>query len=130
MIRCPIFGMAVPTGITTEMVILDTLDFPLTMQRGSTMAKRKKQSSKVQKRKGAQARAKAKKPSKAARGKAVTKPPVARAKPKRAPVKKAARKERMKQPVAPAVETLSVEHPAPEFEEVRQVSPGPDEPEE
>jgi hypothetical protein len=23
--------MAVPTGITTEMIILDTLDFPLTM---------------------------------------------------------------------------------------------------
>jgi len=34
----------------------------------------------------------------------------------------------MKQPVAPAVET--VEHPAPEFEEVGQASPGPDEPEE
>jgi hypothetical protein len=31
MIKCPIFGMAVPTGITTEMIILDTLDFPLTM---------------------------------------------------------------------------------------------------
>jgi hypothetical protein len=31
MIKCPIFGMAVPTGITTEMIILDTLEFPLTM---------------------------------------------------------------------------------------------------
>jgi hypothetical protein len=31
MIRCPIFGMAVPTGITTEMIILDTLNFPLSM---------------------------------------------------------------------------------------------------
>jgi hypothetical protein len=30
-IKCPIFGMAVPTGITTEMIILDTLYFPLTM---------------------------------------------------------------------------------------------------
>jgi hypothetical protein len=94
------------------------------------MAKRKKRSSKVQKRKGATARPEAKKLSKAARGKAVAKPAVARAKPKRAPVKKAARKERMKQPVAPAVETVTVEHPAPEFEEVSQVSPGPDEPEE
>ena len=32
MILCPIFGTAVPTGITTEMIMLDTLDFPLTMQ--------------------------------------------------------------------------------------------------
>ena len=31
MIRCPMFGMAVPTGITTKMIILDTLDFALTM---------------------------------------------------------------------------------------------------
>ena len=31
MITCPIFGKAVPTGITTEMIILDTLDFALTM---------------------------------------------------------------------------------------------------
>ena len=31
MIRCPTFGMAVPTGFTTEMIILDTLDFPLTV---------------------------------------------------------------------------------------------------
>jgi hypothetical protein len=43
-------------------------------------------------------------------------------------VKKAAR--RMKQPVAPPVEAVAVEHPAPEFEEVSKVSPGPDEPEE
>ena len=64
------------------------------------MAKRKKQSSKVLKRKGAKARPKAKKLPKATR----------RAKPKRAPVKKAAR------PVAPAVETVAVEmieQPAP-----------------
>jgi len=95
------------------------------------MAKRKKQS-KVQKKKGAKARPKAKKLSKAARGKAVAKPTVARAKPKRAKVKKPPRKaaRRMKQPVAPAVETVTVEHPAPEFEEVSQVSPGPDEPKE
>jgi len=63
------------------------------------MAERKKQSSKVQKKVGARARPKAKKPSKAARGKAATKRTVARAKPKRAPVKKAARL------VVPAVET-------------------------
>jgi hypothetical protein len=50
------------------------------------------------------------------------------AKPKRAPVKKAARKERIKPPVAPAIETAAAEHPAPEFEEVNKVSPGPDEP--
>ncbi len=31
-ISCPIFGKAVPTGITTEMSILNTLDFSLTMQ--------------------------------------------------------------------------------------------------
>jgi hypothetical protein len=43
-------------------------------------------------------------------------------------VKKAARKERIKQPVVAAVETGAVEHPAPEFEEVNKVSPGPDEP--
>ena len=53
------------------------------------MAKRKKQSSKVQKRKGTIARPKTRKLSKAARGK-VTKRTVARAKPKRAQVKKAA----------------------------------------
>ena len=87
------------------------------------MAKRKKQSSKVQKRKGAKARPKAKKLSKAARGKAATKRAVARAKPKRAPVKKAAR----------PVETVAVqviEQPAPgvitvtevEETEVRQAS--------
>jgi hypothetical protein len=91
------------------------------------MAKRKKQSSKVQKRKGAKARPKAKKLSKAARGKAAAKQAVARAKPKRAPVKKATR------PVASAVETVAVkviEQPAPgvitvteiEETEVRQAS--------
>jgi hypothetical protein len=91
------------------------------------MAKRKKQSSKVQKRKGAKARPKAKKLSKAARGKAAAKRAVARAKPKRAPLKKAAR------PVASVVETVAVEvieHPAPgvttvtevEETEVRQAS--------
>jgi hypothetical protein len=89
------------------------------------MAKRKKQSSKVQKKKGARARPKAKK----AAGKA-TKRVVAKAKIERAQAKKAARKEPIKQPVAPAVETVTVEHPAPEFEEVSQVSSGPDEPEE
>ena len=74
------------------------------------MAKRKKQSAKVPKRKGAKARPKAKKLSKAARGKAVAKRAVARAKPKRAPMKKATL------PVAPAVETVAVEvieQPAP-----------------
>jgi hypothetical protein len=91
------------------------------------MAKRKKQSSKVQKKKGAKARPKAKRLSKAARGKAATKRTVARAKPKRAPAKK-----RMKQPTAPAVETVAVEvveHPAPgvsvaevEETELRKVS--------
>ena len=91
------------------------------------MAKRKKQSAKVQKRKGARARPKAKKLSKATRGKAAAKRAVARAKPKRAPVKKAPR------PVAPAVETVAVEvieQPAPgvitvtevEETEVRQAS--------
>jgi hypothetical protein len=64
------------------------------------MAKRKKRS-KVQKRKGATARRKARKVSKAAQRTA------ARAKPKRAPVKKAAPK--VKQPVAPVVETVAVE---------------------
>jgi hypothetical protein len=75
------------------------------------MAKRKKQSSKVQKKKGAKARPKAKKLSKAARGKAVVKRTVARAKPKRAPTKK-----RMKQPTAPTLETVAIEvteQPAP-----------------
>jgi hypothetical protein len=75
------------------------------------MAKRKRQSSKVQKKKGAKARPKAKKLSKAVRGKAATKRTVAMAKPKRAPAKK-----RMKQPTAPALETVAVEvaeHPAP-----------------
>ena len=64
------------------------------------MAKRKKQSSKVQKRKGTAARPKTRKLSKAARGKKRT---VARAKPKRAQVKKAAG------PVTAAVETVAVE---------------------
>jgi len=68
---------------------------------GRIMAKRKKQS-KVQKRKGAPARAKARKPSKAAKA---TKRTVAKA--KRAPVKKVARK--VKQPVAPVVETVTAE---------------------
>jgi hypothetical protein len=79
------------------------------------MAKRKKQSSKVQKRKGAKARPKAKKLSKATRGKAVA---AGRTKPKRAPVKKAAL------PVAPAVETVAVEvieQPAPGVKTVTEV---------
>jgi hypothetical protein len=85
------------------------------------MAKRKK-GSKVQK------RAKLRGGNSARRGKArkVAKSAKATkrsAKPKRALVKKAARKD-----VTPAV--ANVEHPAPEFEEVSQVSPGPDEPEE
>jgi hypothetical protein len=66
------------------------------------MAKRKKQSSKVQKRKTATARPKAHKLTKVARGKA-TKRTVARAKPKRAQVKKATK------PVTAAVETVAVE---------------------
>jgi hypothetical protein len=73
-----------------------------TKREGSIMAKRKKQSSKVQKRKGTTARPKTRKLSKAARGK-VTKRTVARAKPKRAQVKKAAG------PVTAAVETVAVE---------------------
>ena len=77
---------------------------------GSTMPKRKKQSSKVQKRKGAKASPKAKKLSKVARGKAAAKRAIARAKPKRASMKKTTR------PVAPEVETVAVEvmeQPAP-----------------
>jgi hypothetical protein len=31
MISCPIFGKPVPTGVTTEIIVLDTLDFSLTM---------------------------------------------------------------------------------------------------
>ena len=73
-----------------------------TKREGLIMAKRKKQSSKVQRRKGTTARPKTRKLSKAARGK-VTKRTVARAKPKRAQVKKAAR------PVTAAVETVAVE---------------------
>jgi hypothetical protein len=74
------------------------------------MAKRKKQSSKAQKRKGTKARPKAKKLSKVARGKSAAMQAVAKAKPKRAPVKKAAR------PIPSAVETVAVEaieQPAP-----------------
>ena len=74
------------------------------------MAKRKKQSSKVQKTKRATGRPKARKQTKAARGKLAAKRTVARAKPKRASVKKAL------QPVTPAVETVAVEvieQPAP-----------------
>jgi len=72
------------------------------------MAKRKKQSSKVQKGKGATARSKARKVSKAA-GKAA-KRVVAKAKPKRAAAKKAA------PPITGVVETVAVEvieQPAP-----------------
>jgi hypothetical protein len=79
------------------------------------MAKRKKQSSKVQKRKGATARPKARKQSKA---KAAAKRTVAKAKPKRAHVKKAPR------PVASAVETVAVEvieQPAPGVITVNEV---------
>jgi hypothetical protein len=79
--------------------------FRTTNQNGAIMAKRKR-GSKVLKRKGATARPKARKVSKAARGK-TTKRTVASAKPKSAPVKKAAPK--VKQPVAPAVETVAVE---------------------
>ena len=74
------------------------------------MAKRKKQS-KVKKSKATIARAKARKPSKAAKA---TKRTVAKTKPKPAPVKKAAPK--VKQPVAPVVETVAaevIEQPAP-----------------
>jgi hypothetical protein len=83
------------------------------------MAKRKNKSSKVQKKKGAKPRPKAKKLSKAARGKAATKRTVARAKPKRAPAKK-----RVKQPTALAVETVAievVEQPAPSVITVTEV---------
>jgi len=90
--------------------------------RGTILAKRKKQSSKIQKRKGAKARPKAKKLSKATRGKVVAKGAAARTKPKRAPVKKDARK--VKQPVAPVVETVAVEvieQPAPDVIAVPEV---------
>ena len=118
------------------------------------MAKRKKQPSKVQKRKAAKARPKSKKLSKAARGKAAAKRAVAKAKPKRAPVKKAAPPvaatvetiakvkpkrapvKKAARPVGPVVETTVfdvIEKPGPgviavtEFEEtvVREESPGP-----
>ena len=86
------------------------------------MAKRKKQS-KVQKRKAATARGKARKPSKAAKATKRT----AKAKP--APAKKTARK--VKQPIAPVVEGVTaeaIEQSAPdvvtvtEVEAARQVS--------
>lgn len=32
MISCPIYGKAIPTGLTTHEIILDTLDFALTVQ--------------------------------------------------------------------------------------------------
>jgi hypothetical protein len=67
------------------------------------MAKRKKKSSKVQKRKGPTTRPKAKKLSKAAQGKAVAKGAVAKAKPRRPAAKKAA------PPVATTVETVAAE---------------------
>jgi hypothetical protein len=31
LIECRVFGVTVPTGITTEMIVLDTLDFDLSM---------------------------------------------------------------------------------------------------
>jgi hypothetical protein len=71
-------------------------------QAGAIMAKRKKQSSKVGKRKAATARPKAHKLPKVARGEA-TRRTVARAKPKRAQAKKAAK------PATAAVETVAVE---------------------
>ena len=61
------------------------------------------------------------------RAKSATRGKARRSKAAKAPVKKAARKRRTKQPVAPAVEARE---PAPEFEDVSQVSPRPDEPEE
>jgi hypothetical protein len=66
------------------------------------MARRKKQSSKAQKRKAATARPKAHKPTKVGRGKAM-KRTAAKAKPKRAQLKKAAK------PVTAAVEAVAVE---------------------
>ena len=32
MISCPIYEKAIPTGLTTDEIILDTLDFTLTVQ--------------------------------------------------------------------------------------------------
>jgi hypothetical protein len=78
-------------------------------QRIAEMAKRKSQSSKVQKRKAAKARSKIKKLSKPARGKAAARP-VAKAKPKRPQVKKAAR---ANAPVVEAVAVEVIELPAP-----------------
>jgi hypothetical protein len=86
--------------------------------RGPTMAKRKKQSSKVQKKKGATARPKAKKAAGKATKRTVAKAKVAKAKPKRAAVKKAAR------PIAMVVETVAVEvieQPAPDVLTVSEV---------
>lgn len=77
------------------------------------MAKRKKQSSKVQRRKGTTARPKTRKLSKAARGK-VTKRTVAGAKPKRAPVTAAVE--------TVAVEGLSIPLTEVEEAEARQAS--------
>jgi hypothetical protein len=65
------------------------------------MAKRKSQSSKLQKKKGATAPRKVKKLSKRARSKAMAKP-LAKAKPKRAALKKNA-------PPAPAVDAVAVD---------------------
>jgi hypothetical protein len=31
MISCPVFRKAVPTGLTTDIIVLNTLDFSLTM---------------------------------------------------------------------------------------------------
>jgi hypothetical protein len=102
------------------------------------MAKRKKRV-KVQRRKSATVRGKARKGSKFARGKA-KKRTIAKANPRRAAVKKAAKIQRIKQE-APAVETVVVDvigEPVPgvitvtEFEEteVRERIRGRDEPEE
>jgi hypothetical protein len=31
MIKCPLFGIPVPTGVTRDIIVLDTLEFSLTM---------------------------------------------------------------------------------------------------
>jgi hypothetical protein len=31
MIKCPLFGIPVPTGVTADIIVLDTLEFSLTM---------------------------------------------------------------------------------------------------
>jgi hypothetical protein len=82
------------------------------------MAKRKKPSPKVQKKKAAKARSNAKKLSKSARGKAAAKRAVVRTKSKRRPAKKTAR------PIALTVETVAVEvieQPAPGVVTVTEV---------